>query len=82
MRKKQEIEKYLEEAFDKVWYMRSRKCDNEEIEKKRLEAIKVIEEKYPEVLDGFDLWECGFYNGVLGTLRWVLGEEEKDDLDT
>lgn len=69
MRKKQEIENYLEEAFDKVWYMRSHPCENEEIEKKRLDAIKAVEENYPEVLDGFSDWDCGFYNGVLGTLR-------------
>ena len=82
MRKEKEIEEYLEEAFDKVWYMRSKPCDNEEIEKKRLDNIKRIEQLYPEVKNGFDDWECGFYNGVLGSLRWVLGEEEKNFLDT
>lgn len=81
MRKKEEILKYLEEAESKVWYMRSHPCEIKEIEKKRLEAIKQVEEKYPEVLEGFSDWECGFYNGILGTLRWVLGEE-KDNLDT
>lgn len=82
MRKKQEIYDYLDEAESKVWYMRSHPCNNPEIEKGRLEAIEKVEKAYPEVLDGFDDWECGFYNGVLGTLRWVLGEEEKDMLDT
>lgn len=82
MRKIKEIEKYMNEALDKVWYMRSCPCNNPEIEKGRLEAIERVEKTYPEVLDGFDDWECGFYNGVLGTLRWVLGEEEKDMLDT
>ena len=81
-RNKKEIDKYLDEVFDKVWYMRSRPCDIPEIEENRLKAIKKVEEKYPEVLDGFDDWDCGFYNGVLGTLRWVLGDEEKDNLDT
>ena len=81
MRKEKEILKYLEEAESKVWYMRSHPCEIEEIEKKRLEAIKQVEETYPEVLEGFSDWECGFYNGILGTLRWVLGEE-KDNLDT
>ena len=74
MRKIKEIYDYLDEAESKVWYMRSHPCNNPEIEK--------VEKAYPEVLDGFDDWECGFYNGVLGTLRWVLGEEEKDNLDT
>lgn len=80
-RDKKEIMEYLDEAFDKVWYMRSHPCDNTEIEKQRLEAIKRVEKKYPEVQD-YDDWYCGFYNGVLGTLRWVLGNDEKDNLDT
>ena len=82
MKTEEEIIKYMDEAFDKVWYMRSRPCDIPEIEKGRLNAIKRVEKEYPEVKEGFDDWECGFWNGVLGTLRWVLGEEEKDNLDT
>ena len=82
MRTEEEIIKYLGEALDKVWYMRSRHCDIPDIEKGRLKSIKRVEKEYPEVKKGFDDWECGFWNGVLGTLRWVLGEEEKDMLDT
>lgn len=82
MRTEEEIIEYLNEACDKVWYMRSSPCDNPEIEKGRLKAIERIVNQYPEVKDGFDTWDCGFWNGVLGTLRWVLGEEEKDILDT
>lgn len=82
MRKEKELESYLKEAESKVWYMRSRPCDIPEIEENRLKAIERIEKEYPEVLDGFQDWECGYWNGVLGTLRWVLGEEEKDNLDT
>ena len=82
MRTEEEIIKYMDEAFDKVWYMRSRPCDIPDIEKERLKSIKRVEKEYPEVKKGFDDWECGFWNGVLGTLRWVLGEEEKDMLDT
>lgn len=82
MRTEEEIIKYMNEAFDKVWYMRSRPCDIPDIEKGRLKSIKRVEKEYPEVKKGFDDWECGFWNGVLGTLRWVLGEEEKDMLDT
>ena len=82
MRTEEEIIKYMDEAFDKVWYMRSRPCDIPDIEKGRLKCIKRVEKEYPEVKKGFDDWECGFWNGVLGTLRWVLGEEEKDMLDT
>ena len=82
MRTEEEIIKYLGEALYKVWYMRSRPCDIPDIEKGRLKSIKRVEKEYPEVKKGFDDWECGFWNGVLGTLRWVLGEEEKDMLDT
>ena len=82
MRTEEEIIKYLGEALDKVWYMRSRPCNIPDIEKGRLKSIKRVEKEYPEVKKGFDDWECGFWNGVLGTLRWVLGEEEKDMLDT
>lgn len=82
MRTEDEIIKYLGEALDKVWYMRSRPCDIPDIEKGRLKSIKRVEKEYPEVKKGFNDWECGFWNGVLGTLRWVLGEEEKDMLDT
>ena len=81
MRKEKQILKYLEEAETKVWYMRSRPCDNTEIEKDRLKAIKQVEKEYPEVLEGFDDWECGYWNGIMGALRYVLGED-KDMLDT
>lgn len=27
-------------------------------------------------------WEYGYWSGVMATLRWVLGDEEKDNLDT
>ena len=82
MRTEEEIIKYMNEACDKVWYMRSHPCNIPDIEKGRLNAIKRVEKEYPEVKNGFSDWECGFWNGVLGTLRWVLGEEEKDNLDT
>ena len=85
IRTEKEIKKYMDEAFDKVWYIRNHPCDIPDIpdiKKERLESIKRVEKEYPEVKKGFDDWECGFWNGVLGTLRWVLGEEEKDMLDT
>ena len=80
-RKTKEILKYLEEAESKVWYMRSRTCDNPEIEKRRLKAIEEVEKECPEVLDGFSDWDCGYWNGIMGALRWVL-KEDKDMLDT
>lgn len=81
MRKIKEIQDYEQEAFHKVWYMRSYPCDIPEIEKGRLKALKEVEKTYPEVKDGFDDWECGYWNGIMGALRWVMGDD-KDMLDT
>lgn len=82
MRRKGEIQAYMDEAFDKVWLMRSHPCDNEEIEKRRSEAVIRILSTYNDIPEeGYSDWECGYWNGILGALRWVFGEE-KDFLDT
>lgn len=81
MRKLKEIQEYETEAFDKVWYMRSHPSEHPTIEENRLKAIERIEKEYPEVLNGFSDWDCGYWNGVMGALRWVMGDE-KDFLDT
>lgn len=81
MRKIKEIQDYEQEAMNRVWYMRSRPCNIPEIEEGRLKALEKVEKEYPEVLDGFDEWECGYWNGILGAMRWVMGED-KDMLDT
>lgn len=83
MRKITEIENYINEAFDKVWLMRN--CDiynripANEASKTRMERILYMYEDIPKV--GYSDWECGYWNGILGTLRWILGEE-KNFLDT
>lgn len=79
-----EISAYEEEAFEKVWLMR---CYDFITGKTTHEAAQApaeeILEKYDDIPeDGYDEWECGFWNGVLATLRWVLGDDEKDFLDT
>lgn len=84
MRKRstKDIIKYREEAFDKVWLMRSRPCDNPETEKRRLAAIDRIFSTYDDIPEnGYTDWECGYWNGIMGALRWVLGSD-KDELDT
>lgn len=81
-RRKKEIIEYLDEAFDKVWLMRSHKCDIPEIEARRKENVTRILETYNDIpTEGYSRWECGYWNGILGALRWVLGDE-KDFLDT
>lgn len=86
MRKRNEIENYLGEAFDKVWLMRSRKIDDPSLEARRRGQAEFILEKYPDIpIDrngrlNFTDWECGYWNGIMGALRWVLGDD-KDFLD-
>lgn len=82
IRTRVEICKYMEEACDKVWLMRTRPCEDQQIEGRRLDAIDRIFSTYNDIPDeGYTDWECGYWNGILGALRWVLGDE-KDFLDT
>lgn len=84
MRKRstKEIIKYQEEAFDKVWLMRTRPCNYPDIEARRRAAVERIFNTYDDIPpDGYTDWECGYWNGIMGALRWVLGSE-KDELDT
>lgn len=80
----QEIVDYEEEAFEKVWLARAydfetKKTDYEVAQQPAEEVLQ----KYNDIPEnGYSDWEYGFWSGVLATLRWVLGEEEKDFLDT
>lgn len=77
-----EICAYEKEAFDKVWLMRTRPCDNPDIEERRLAAVDRIFNTYADIPErGYDDWECGYWNGIMGALRWVMGDE-KNFLDT
>ena len=70
-----EICAYEKEAFDKVWLMRSRpgECPD---------GVQRVLERYDDIPeDGYTDWECGYWNGILGALRWVTGDE-KNFLDT
>lgn len=82
-RSEEEILMYEKEATDKVWLMRSKPCDNPEIEARRQAAVERILAIYDDIPEeGYNNWECGYWNGVMATLRWVLGDEERDNLDT
>ena len=82
-RSEQELIDYEKEADDKVWLMRTSPCDNPEIEAHRQEAVERILATYDDIpKEGYNDWECGYWNGVMATLRWALGDEEKDNLDT
>ena len=88
-----DIVAYEREAFDKVWLMRSRPVDIPqpnhpsydtltEIERRRQAGVERIFKTYDDIpKKGYDDWECGYWNGIMGALRWVMGDE-KDFLDT
>ena len=95
MRSKKEIVEYMDEAFDRVWLNRRYNHFynieqgvepplSEDMMKAIAKAFKEVTEKYDIQDDEGDLddWNYGFWSGVLATLRWVLGEESKDMLDT
>lgn len=82
IRDREEINEYLDEAFDKVWLMRSHPCEIPSIEARRLATVERILETYDDVPEeGYTDWDCGYWNGIMGALRWVLGDE-KNFLDT
>lgn len=87
IREREEIGDYLREATDKVWLMRSRKVDNPPLEARRQGQVDYLFEKYPDIPTdrrgriNYTDWECGYWNGIMSALRWVLGDE-KDFLDT
>lgn len=82
-RSRKDLIAYHKEADDKVWLMRTSPCDNPEIEARRQAAVERILATYDDIPEeGYSDWECGYWNGVMATLRWVLGDEEKDNLDT
>ena len=83
IRSRAEINKYELEASEKVWLMRSCHISSREpiheVARPTMERILNTYKDIPE--DGYDTWECGYWNGIMGALRWVLGDE-KDFLDT
>ena len=82
-RDEEEIIAYHKEAEDKVWLMRS--CyiaDKEPVHEASRSGMERILNTYDDIpKDGYTDWECGYWNGIMGALRWVMGEE-KDWLDT
>ena len=81
-RSRKEIVKYENEAFDKVWLTRTHPEEDHVVEAVRRKNIKRILTKYPDIPEeGYSEWECGYWNGIMSALRWVLGDE-KDFLDT
>ena len=92
MRTKEEIYKYLDEAFDRVWLVRKQNlyCNlltgQETI---HLDIMDGMVKAVDEACKKWDIdfkepvsdWDYGYWSGILAALRWVLGDE-KDFLDT
>lgn len=83
IRDRDEIYEYEKEASDKVWLMRTcniaRRKPQYEVSRPAMNRILSTYNDIPR--DGYSTWECGYWNGIMGALRWVLGDE-KDFLDT
>lgn len=85
MRREQEVLILEKEAFDKVWLMRTKESKDPTIESQRLAAIDKIIETYDDLpMEGYTAWECGYWNGMLAAMRWMMGSEltDEDILDT
>jgi hypothetical protein len=89
LRKANEIQEYMDEMYDRVWFCRegTRRANLIELP----ENIKAAhDEAYQEILAKYfnngeeleiDEWQYGYWSGILAALRWVFGDE-KDFLDT
>lgn len=93
MRNKNEITEYMDEAFDRVWLIRTldilagiadgkTKEPKPDILKGCLESMDKVCKKYNiDFNKPVYEWDYGYWSGILAALRWVMGEE-KDFLDT
>lgn len=83
-RSRKDLMAYHKEASDKVWLMRSYNFEMKqpihEVGRPGCEKILATYNDIPE--KGYEDWECGYWNGILGTLNWILGDEERNNLDT
>lgn len=94
MKSSKQVQEYMDELFDKVWYIRSLNHTPEELREKgtpediiqgMLNARKNVIDKYgSEWYDKVNDWEYGFLSGAFATLRWVADRKEEDKrfLDT
>ena len=86
-RTKKEMNAYLDEMYDRVWFVRAHATNDEtlkaEIRIKKLQELDRIQEELGLVYQNTEVsdWEYGYWSGILAGLRWALGDE-KDMLDT
>lgn len=95
MKTLKQVQEYMDELFDKVWYVRSLSNHTpdelkasgtpERIIQQMAEAREKVIGKYgSDWYENLDNWEYGFLSGALATLRWVADKKEEDKrfLDT
>lgn len=94
MKSSKQIQEYMSEVFDKVWYIRSLTHTPEMLRERGTpeniiqgmlnSRAKVIDKYGVNWYDEVDDWEYGFLSGALATLRWVSDkrEDNKRFLDT
>lgn len=67
--------------FDRIWYERAICNPCEASEESRRKIIETYGEDFLPLLEESADFDWGYLNGVLATLRWVLGDE-MDNLDS
>lgn len=92
MKTTEEIKEYMDELFDKVWYVHSDTPEQlrfegapEDIIEETLKDRRGVEEKYgTKWYEELNDWEYGFLSGSLAALRWAIDkyEDDKRFLDT
>lgn len=73
-RKFDEIKAYEEEAFDKVWLMRTHPCDDPEIEDRRFKAVERI---LSTVVIGMVFSALFVGSWVMRRTSWILNRKEE-----
>ena len=92
MRTEDEINEYMDEAFDRVWLVRTQNMFANMLEGKEsisqdvldscLKSVDNVCKKYNiDFKESVCDWDYGYWSGILAALRWVMGDE-KDFLDT
>ena len=92
MRTKEEMLEYMDEAYDRVWLVRTQdmfmgildgtESIRDDVLGGCLKAVDTACKKYDiDFKEPVSDWDYGYWSGILAALRWVTGDE-KDFLDT
>ena len=90
MRKRNEIEEYMDEALDMVWLVRTfNLMADGTLYDSPADIVAEAEKHVARICEAHNVkdsseisdWEYGYWSGILAALRWVTGEK-RDMLDT